>query len=76
MNLVNILNKIFPRCFQECQAKEVVRSYFDQFDEEQKIEMAHHMSHQIGNYDFIVKILLAAFILQTIYFSMLFYSMR
>lgn len=73
MNFVNLFIKLFPRCLQECQAKEVVRSYFNQFDEEQKIEMAHHLSHQVGYFDLVVKILIAAFILQTIYFSFLFH---
>lgn len=48
MNFVNLINKIFPRCFAECQAKQITRDYFDQFDEEQKIEMTHNFKSVIS----------------------------
>lgn len=67
MNFVNLINKIFPRCNQDCDAKQTVRSYFDQFDEEQKIEMAHNVCHQVGYFDFVLKVVLVLFVLQTIY---------
>lgn len=68
MNFVNFINKLFPRCFAECEAKQATREFFDRFDEEEKIEMTHHISHQVGYYDLLLKIVLVLFFLQTIYF--------
>lgn len=67
MNFVNLINKLFPRCFAECQAKQATRDYFDQFDEEQKIEMTHNLCHQVGYFDLVLKVVLVLFVLQTIY---------
>ncbi len=67
MNLVNLIHKLFPRCTQECQAKQITRDYFNQLDEEQKIEMTHDLCHQVGYFDLVVKVVLAFLILQTIF---------
>lgn len=31
MNFVNLFNKLFPRCFQECQVKQILRNQITQF---------------------------------------------
>lgn len=76
MNFVNLINRIFPRCMQECNAKQILRDQFVNFDDEQKIETAHHVCHQVGYYDLIVKILLALLVFQTIYFSIMLHKLR
>ena len=72
MNFVKIINALFPTCMQECEAKNILRTQFEHFDDEQKIETAHRVCHQVGYYDLIVKVLLALFIFQTIYFILFF----
>lgn len=66
------MNALLPRCMQECEAKNILRTQFENFDDEQKIETAHHVCHQVGYYDLIVKILLFMFIAQAIFFSIYF----
>lgn len=67
MNFVNLIHKLFPRCLAECQAKQITRDYFNQLDEEQKIEMTHDLCHQVGYFDLILKVVLVLLVLQTIF---------
>jgi len=71
MKLVKIMN-LLPRCMQECEAKTILRDQFENSDDEQKIETTHHICHQVGYYDLLVKILFGAFIMQTIFFTLFF----
>ena len=63
LNFVKTINKLFPRCLQECSAKQFLRKQFENFDDEQKLETAHHVCHQVGYYDVVVKILLILIII-------------
>lgn len=72
MNFVKIIHMLFPRCNQECQAKQITRDYFDQFDEEQKIEMAHGLCHQVGYFDLVLKVILVLLTLQSIFIFFIF----
>ncbi len=76
MNFIHLINKLFPRCMEECQAKQILRDQFINFDDEQKIETAHHVCHQVGYYDLVLKIVLALLVVQTIYFSFMLHKMH